>query len=118
LTICIAYQYDRQVTTRSRKSATILPFGLPRPVAENLVRTLVAADEFTLEPKAKMNLRERDFTMRQILITLKEGHINQNPWRDECNDWRCRFVKRCAGRLVHVVVAIHDMRFVYVISVH
>ena len=96
----------------------VVPFGLPRPVAQVLVRKLVAEDKFALEPKAKMNLRERDFSMRQVLIALKEGNINQGPKLDECNDWRCRITKRCAGRLVHVVVAIHDMRFVSVISIH
>ena len=100
------------------KTASVIPFGMPRPVALELIRTLVAADEFALEPKAKMNIRQRDFTMRQVLLTLKEGQINQGPKRDECNDWRCRLTKRCAGSIVHVVVAIHDESFVYVISVH
>jgi len=91
---------------------------MPKPVALQLIRTLVAAGEFVLEPKAKMNMRERCFGMRQVLVTLKEGQINQGPTRDECNDWRCRLTKRCAGRIVHVVAAIHDESCVYVISVH
>jgi hypothetical protein len=84
-------------------------------MALELIRKLVAEGRFVLEPKAKMNLRDRDFTDRQVLI---EGSITQGPTRDECNDWRCRLRKRAAGRLVRVVVAIHDMNFLYVISVH
>lgn len=91
---------------------------MPKPFALQLIRRLVAAGEFVLEPKAKMNIRERGFGMRQVLTTLKEGQINQGPNRDECNDWRCRVTKRVAGRIVHVVAAIHDESFVYVISVH
>jgi hypothetical protein len=105
------------VSSRPIRS-NVIPFGMPKPVALQLIRTLVAADEFVLEPKAKMNIRERGFTLRQVLTTLKEGQINQGPIRDECNDWRCRITKRCAGRIVHVVVAIHDECCVYVISVH
>ena len=63
-------------------------------------------------------MRERDFTMRHVLETLREGSINQGPRLDECNDWRCRLKKRVAGRLVRVIVAIHDMNFLYVVSVH
>ena len=96
----------------------MIPFGMPKPIALDLIRRLVAADQFMLEPKALMNIRQRDFTMRQVLTTMKEGRITQGPERDECNDWRVRLTKRCAGRLVRVVVAIHDVSFVYVISVH
>ena len=100
------------------KRDNVVPFGLPRPAALELVRGLVIAGAFALEPKARMNMRERDFSMRQVITTLKEGQINQGPTLDECHDWRCRITKRCAGRLVHVVVAIHDSSYVYVISVH
>lgn len=95
-----------------------MPFGLPRPVALELIRSLVSREAFALEPKARMNVRQRGFTMRQVLATLEEGSINQGPVLDECNDWRCRLRKRHAGRIVHVVVAIHDRSYVYVISVH
>lgn len=96
----------------------VVPFGLPQPVALELIRKLVADGNFVLEPKARMNIRDRNFTMRQVLTALQEGSITQGPRRDECNDWRCRLRKRAAGRLVHVVVAIHDMSYLYVISVH
>jgi hypothetical protein len=101
-----------------KHTGTVIAFGMPRPVALELVRKLVIADQFALVPKAKMNLSDRDFTMRQVLIALKEGQIDQGPRRDESNDWRCRIKKKVAGRIVRVVVAIHDETFVYVISVH
>ena len=106
------------MTDRRTRTGVVVPFGLPRPNALELIRRLVNDGQFALEPKAKMNVQERNFTMRQVLIALNEGSINQGPARDECNDWRCRLRKRAAGRLVHVVVAIHDMSYVYVISVH
>jgi hypothetical protein len=101
-----------------RLSAIHVPFGLPRPTAEQLIRDLARAGKFALEPHAKAGMRERDFTMRQVLATLYEGSVNQGPRLDESNCWRCRVRKRVAGRLVHVVVAIHDMSYLFVISVH
>jgi hypothetical protein len=56
--------------------------------------------------------------MRQVIETIKEGAINQGPRLDECGDWRCRVKRRVAGRLVRVVVAIHDMSWLYLVSVH
>jgi hypothetical protein len=44
--------------------------------------------------------------MKQILLTIEEGTINQGPTLDEYGEWRCRLKKRVAGRLVRVVVAI------------
>ena len=98
--------------------AKMVPLGLSRPQAEELIRRLAQADRFAIEPHCKRRMAERDFTMRQVLDTLKGGSINQGPRLDECNDWRCRVKKRVAGRLVRVIVAIHDMNFLYVISVH
>src|SRR6185437_11607997 len=77
------YQSDRRMTNGAHTLGEIVPFGFPRPMALELIRTLVGKDMFTLEPKAKMNIRERDFTMRQVLETLKEGQINQGPSKDE-----------------------------------
>lgn len=99
-------------------TAKIVPFGLSRPHAEQLIHQLAKNDAFIIEPVCKVKIRERDFTMRQVLKTMREGSINQGPGRDECGDWRCRIKKRVAGRTVRVVVAIHDLRMLYVISVH
>jgi hypothetical protein len=106
------------VTEGPTKTGVVVPFGLPRPVALELIRKLFADGAFAMAPKARANVLDRNFTMRQVLTTLAEGSINQGPTRDECNDWRCRLKKRVAGRLVHVVIAIHDMSYLNVISVH
>lgn len=96
----------------------IVPLTLPRPLAEETIHRLARDGEFVIEPACKAKLRERNFTMRQLLTTMKEGAVNQGPVRDDCGDWRCRIKKRVAGRLVRVIVAIHEMRLLYVISVH
>jgi hypothetical protein len=98
--------------------ADIIAFGFPRPHAEELIHRLALQGRFVLEPVCKTKMRIRDFSMRQVLETMKEGIINQGPRLDECGDWRCRLRKRHAGRLVRVIVAIHNMDFLYVISVH
>lgn len=108
----MTYHIDRSMT------AQVVPFGLPRPVAEALIRRLAEDGNFVPEPEFKEKMLVRDFTMRQVLETLKGGSINQGPWLDECGDWRCRVKRRVAGRLVRVVVAIHAMNFLYLISVH
>ena len=99
-------------------TAEIVPFRLSRPVAEEIIHRLAAEGQFAIEPACKEKMAQRDYSMRQVLVTLKEGHINQGPRRDDCGDWRCRVKKRVAGRLVRVVVAIHAQNFLYVISVH
>lgn len=99
-------------------TAEVIPLILPRPVAQALINRLAIEGQFIVEPVCKVKIRERDFTMRQVLEAMKAGSINQGPQRDECGDWRCRIRKRVAGRLVRVVVGIHDMRILYVISVH
>lgn len=97
---------------------TVVPFGLPRPVAEELIHRLAKQDAYALEPACIEKMNYRGFDSRLVMETLTTGAINQGPKRDECGDWRVRMKKRVAGRLVRVVVAIHDMRFLYVISVH
>ena len=99
-------------------SARILAFGLPRPIAEELIHRLAREDKYVPEPVFARKMIERGFTMRQVMETLKEGVINQGPRQDEYGDWRCRIKRRVAGRCVHVVVAIHDMRILYLVSVH
>jgi hypothetical protein len=99
-------------------TAEIVPFGPSRPQMEELIHRLVREGKYALEPELRRKMHERDFSMRQVLETMGEGSINQGPRLDECNDWRCRLKKRVAGKLVRVVVAVHDMSFVYAISVH
>jgi hypothetical protein len=99
-------------------SAVIIPFGLPRPQAEELIHTLVRAGAYALEPHAKADMADRDISMRQVMTTLCEGSVNQGPVLDDSSCWRCRVRKRVAGRLIRVAVAIYDMSYLYVISVH
>jgi hypothetical protein len=99
-------------------TADVLDFGLPRPMAEELIHRLAAADAYVIEPACKVKMDDRGFSMRQVMETMRAGHINQGPRRDDCGDWRCRMKKRVAGKLVRVVLAIHNMNFLYVISVH
>ena len=104
-----------------RDGAVILPFGprqMPRPLALALIQRLAAADQFILVPKAKMNMADREISDTQVMLVLKEGEMNEGPWKDECGNWRCRLRKRCAGQLIRVIVAIQDESFLYVISVH
>lgn len=96
--------------------AEIVPFGLPRPVAQELIRTLWAKGEYVIEPKCKQEMTNRGITMPQVSRVLAEGSINQGPNLDECGDWRCRVRKRVAGRLVRVVVAIHEQRTPYLVT--
>jgi hypothetical protein len=99
-------------------SAKVIPFGLPRPVAEELIHSLAAKGQYTIEPHALEGMARRDISKRQVMETIGSGSVNQGPLMDEYNEWRCRLRKRTAGRLVRVVVAIHEMRILYIISVH
>lgn len=101
--------------------AKIIPFNpnrLSRPQAEALIHRLAEEGKFVIEPVFKVKARERDFSMKQVLETMKKGSVNQGPEVDECGDIRCRIKKRFAGSLVRVVVGIHDLRLLYLISVH
>ena len=99
-------------------TAVVVSFGLPRPTAEALIHRLAREGKFAREPVMVAKMAERQFSMRQMMETIKHGTINQGPWKDEYGDWRCRVKRRVAGRLVRVVVAIHDMTFLYLISIH
>ena len=96
----------------------VVPFELSRPHAQELIHKLAAAGSFVMEPVFTEKLHVRDFTMRQALTTMKEGTVNQGPTRDEYGDLKCRVRKRVAGRLVRVVVAIHEGSLLYLISIH
>ena len=96
----------------------VVPFGLSRPAAQELIHRLSEQDAYVIEPVCITKMRDRDFDIRQVMETLKTGTVNQGPARDECGDWRCRMKKRVAGKLVRVVVAIHNLNFLYVISIH
>jgi len=96
----------------------VVQLGFPRPFAQETIHRLAAAGEFVIEPACKVKMWERDFTMRQLLLTMKGGTVNQGPKLDECGKWRCRIRKRVAGRLVRVIVAIHEMKLLYVVSIH
>jgi hypothetical protein len=78
---------------------------------------LAGAGRFSLEPHAREGMLLRSITMRQVMTALQDGAINQGPQLDDYNDWRCRLRKRTSGRLVRVVVAIHEMNFLYIVSV-
>lgn len=91
--------------------AEIVPFGMARAHAERLIRSLSTdSRNLVIEPYFSMRMRERSITMTQVLITLREGHVNPGPKQDEYGEWRCRLRKRVAGRGVHVVVAISGDR--------
>ena len=96
----------------------LVPIGLPRPVAEEVIHHLARAGKVSWEIGFSLKLIERDFSMRQVMETLKGGSINQGPEKDEYGDWRCRVKRRVAGRLVRVVVAINDESLLILISVH
>jgi hypothetical protein len=106
------YHIDR------RMEAKVVLFGLCRPAAEELIHRLATEGRFVLEPACKEKLLYRGFSVKQVNVAMECGHINQGPTRDECGDYRCRIRKRVAGRLVRVVVAIHNMNFLYIISVY
>jgi hypothetical protein len=96
----------------------VVPFELPRPVAIELIRRLAREGLFVQEPEFRRKLRDRGFTIRQVMDVLYGGSINQGPWKDDYGDWRFRLKRRSSGRLVRVALAIHDMRILYLISVY
>jgi hypothetical protein len=99
-------------------TAEIIPFGFPRPVAQELIRSLTAKSALIIEPKFKAMMIQRGITMSLVLRVLSEGSVNQGPDKDDCGDWRCRVRKRVAGRLVRVVVAIHEERILYLVTTY
>lgn len=96
----------------------VVSIGLPRAVAEEMIHRLASEGRFYWDADFKSKLDIRQFTMRQVIETLKGGCINQGPTKDECGDWRCRVKRRVAGRLIRVVVAISEESSLILISVH
>lgn len=105
--------------------AKIVPFEplqppvMSRPHAEEVIHRLARAGKFEFIKDFSLKMRVGDFTMRQVLETIKEGSVNQGPELDELSEWRCRVRRRVAGRLVRVVVAISaNLDSLTLISVH
>lgn len=96
----------------------IVAYGMPRPFAEEIIHRLGGRGDYGWEASFTQKLRVRGYSMRQVIETLKGGSINQGPELDEYGEWRCRIKRRVAGRLVRVVVAIRDERWLTLLSVH
>ena len=96
------------------------PKGLTRPDAEALIHELAKESRnLAMEaPHFRERMRERGITMRQVLETLPEGRVDSEPTKDQYGDWRCVVKKRCAGRRVRVVVAIHDRSLLYGVTTY
>jgi hypothetical protein len=65
-------------------TAEIVPFGLQRPIAEELIHRLARDGKFGMDADSDFDNKMllRGFTMRQVLETIKEGSVNQDAWRD------------------------------------
>ena len=95
------------------------PSGPTRVEAESLIRELAEdSANIIIVPHCSEAMRERDVTMRHLLLTLREGHVVGRPSIDEYGDWRCQLKKRCSGRRVTVIAGIHDRRELYVITTY
>jgi hypothetical protein len=102
---------------------------LSRPEAEAAIHRLARENKFLMADvvetddaimsEFELKMLVRNFDMRQVLETIKQGVINQGPTLDQYSEWRCRVKRRVAGRLVRVVVALSsDLSFMTLISVH
>lgn len=60
-------------------------------------------------------LDERGVTTRQVLSTMRLGEAERDPSPDQDGDWEVVLIKRSAGKLVRVVVALAGCRL-YVIT--
>lgn len=103
-------------------SDNVVPFptGLSRPEAESLIRKLASDSKNIGQPEIhfQAQMLDRDFSMRQVLQALREGSIVSDPLKDEYGDWRCVLKKRCAGRLVRLVVAIHERSQLILVTIY
>ena len=103
-------------------AGNVVPFpaGLTRPEAEALIHRLAKESRNLAmeEPHFRERMKERGITMRQVLETLREGRVDSDPAKDDYGDWRCVVKKRCAGRRVRVVVAIHDRNLLYGVTTY
>lgn len=102
--------------------ASIIPFpdrlGLSREVALAVIRSVAeTAVNIGWSDHAREMLVERDISMRQALDTIRCGRMIEGPNLDECNEWRCKLVKRTAGRRIQVVVATDGDQSLTVVTV-
>ena len=102
--------------------ASIVPFpdrrGLSREAALAVIRGVgQEAGNIGWFDHAREMLVERDISMRQALDTFRRGRMIDGPILDEHNEWRCKLVKRTAGRRVQVVIATDGNRSLTVVTV-
>jgi hypothetical protein len=89
----------------------VVPFcgGLSRAAAERRIRELAAdtaAIDFPWSVAKQMAAAE--VSMRQVIATLRDGAVVENPARNQHGDWVCALRKRVGGHVVHAVVALPD----------
>ena len=92
--------------------------GLSREVALAVIRSVAqAAGSIGWSDHAREMLVERDISTRQALDTIRRGRMIEGPTLDEHNEWRCKLVRRTAGRRVQVVVATDGDQSLTVVTV-
>lgn len=97
------------------ESAKILQFRrlLEASEAIQLVREAVANTGQMLgwSDHVWVQMRKRQIVNSQVLTVLAEGGLIKGPtWDEEYDDWACVLKKFVAGRSVHVVVGVHEVR--------
>ncbi|MCY4463519.1 MAG: DUF4258 domain-containing protein [Albidovulum sp.] len=92
-------------------ASNVVPFENPLHDAgrcTNHVRNCLDRNEIDFEqPHFRDRLRERDITMRQVLLTLRKGEIIGVPKKDVHGDVRIKMKRFVAGRTIQVVVALN-----------
>ena len=98
----------------------VVPFrgGLSRAAAERRNREL-AADTAALNFPwhVAKQMAATEITMRQVIDTLRQGAVAEDPARNEHGDWICVVRRRVGGRNVHATVALGADRTLTLIAV-
>jgi len=94
------------------------PSRLSKPEAAAVIKEIAQdADRIVPVGHGRRRMRERDFTITQVVRVVRAGYIDGDPWLDEHGNWRVDMRGRSAGEEITVGLAIEWRTKLLIITV-
>lgn len=94
------------------------PLRLSKPEAAAVIKEIAQdADRIAPVGHGRRRMRERDFTIMQVVRVVRAGYIDGDPWLDEHGNWRVDMRGWAAGEEITVCLAIEWRTRLLIITV-
>lgn len=116
----IAYRFYRTAELYFHSMPTVVPIRNPQTVALNQIRRLAAdSSKVALSKHASVRMKQRGFTMIQVLRCLVGGEPVDGPTLDSVDQmgWVCRLRHVSAGVSIEVVCKLVEQDDEYILVI-